>query len=284
MMRLFGKPKQAPSPADAIQRLRETLELLEKREKYLEKKIENELALAKKNAKQNKRVAIMALKRKKIYESQIEKLSSARMTIDTQILAIENATTNYAALDAMKTGANALKSISQRMTIDDVEDTMEEIREQMDLAQEIGDAIAQPIDNTVDEEELTKELEDLEKEDLDAQLSQLKANTRMLLPSVLNNTRKIKKRTSRFIVYCILKNHLKSQRSKWPHQRQPLQQRTTTNNQPKSHSRKNNKMKKRNSNYLKTKWPLIKAPKCFCCLSQFHISGDSKVLFLFLLL
>jgi charged multivesicular body protein 4 len=181
MMRLFGKPKQAPSPADAIQRLRETLELLEKREKYLEKKIENELALAKKNAKQNKRVAIMALKRKKIYESQIEKLSSARMTIDTQILAIENATTNYAALDAMKTGANALKSISQRMTIDDVEDTMEEIREQMDLAQEIGDAIAQPIDNTVDEEELTKELEDLEKEDLDAQLSQLKANT---LPEV----------------------------------------------------------------------------------------------------
>lgn len=180
-MRLFGKPKQAPSPADAIQRLRETLELLEKREKYLEKKIENELALAKKNAKQNKRVAIMALKRKKIYESQIEKLSSARMTIDTQILAIENATTNYAALDAMKTGANALKSISQRMTIDDVEDTMEEIREQMDLAQEIGDAIAQPIDNTVDEEELTKELEDLEKEDLDAQLSQLKANT---LPEV----------------------------------------------------------------------------------------------------
>jgi charged multivesicular body protein 4 len=57
----------------------------------------------------------MALKRKKIYESQIEKLCSARMTIDTQILAIENATTNYAALDAMKTGANALKAISQRI-------------------------------------------------------------------------------------------------------------------------------------------------------------------------
>jgi charged multivesicular body protein 4 len=57
----------------------------------------------------------MALKRKKIYESQIEKLCAARMTIDTQILAIENATTNYAALDAMKTGANALKAISQRI-------------------------------------------------------------------------------------------------------------------------------------------------------------------------
>lgn len=54
-MRLFGKPKQPPSPADAIQRLRETLDLLEKREKYLEKKIDSELALAKKNAKSNKR-------------------------------------------------------------------------------------------------------------------------------------------------------------------------------------------------------------------------------------
>lgn len=55
MMRLFGKPKQPPSPADAIQRLRETLDLLEKREKYLEKKIEYEVTLAKKNAKSNKR-------------------------------------------------------------------------------------------------------------------------------------------------------------------------------------------------------------------------------------
>jgi charged multivesicular body protein 4 len=57
----------------------------------------------------------MALKRKKIYESQMEKLGFARMNIDTQILAIENATTNYAALDAMKVGANALKTISQRI-------------------------------------------------------------------------------------------------------------------------------------------------------------------------
>jgi hypothetical protein len=28
---------------------------------------------------------------------------------------------------------------------------MEDIREQMDIAQEIGDAIAQPLDNTIDE-------------------------------------------------------------------------------------------------------------------------------------
>lgn len=55
----------------------------------------------------------MALKRKKIYEGQVEKLSGARMTIEVQIMTIENATTNYAALDAMKTGANALKNISR---------------------------------------------------------------------------------------------------------------------------------------------------------------------------
>lgn len=55
----------------------------------------------------------MALKRKKIYEGQVEKLSGARMTLEVQIMTIENATTNYAALDAMKTGANALKNISR---------------------------------------------------------------------------------------------------------------------------------------------------------------------------
>jgi charged multivesicular body protein 4 len=59
----------------------------------------------------------MALKKKKAYEGQIEKLSGARMTIETQIMAIEGATTNFAALDAMKEGARALKSISNKMHV-----------------------------------------------------------------------------------------------------------------------------------------------------------------------
>jgi hypothetical protein len=55
-MNLFGKAKTTKaSPKDAIVRLRETLEMLEKREKYLETKITNELKFAKANAQKNRR-------------------------------------------------------------------------------------------------------------------------------------------------------------------------------------------------------------------------------------
>lgn len=50
MNKLFGKAKQAPPASDSIQKLRETLDMLEKREKYLEKKIVTELDQARKLA------------------------------------------------------------------------------------------------------------------------------------------------------------------------------------------------------------------------------------------
>jgi charged multivesicular body protein 4A/B len=65
IMNLFGKAKAKPNPKDAIVKLRESLEMLEKREVYLQTKIDNELKIAKLNASKNKRMALMALKRKK---------------------------------------------------------------------------------------------------------------------------------------------------------------------------------------------------------------------------
>lgn len=54
-MNLFGKAKVKDTPKDAIVRIRDSLEMLEKREKFLNLKIENELKIAKTNATKNKR-------------------------------------------------------------------------------------------------------------------------------------------------------------------------------------------------------------------------------------
>lgn len=61
-MSLFGKifgsgkkGEKAPSPQEAIQKLRETEEMLQKKSDFLEKKIDQELATAKKNGTKNKR-------------------------------------------------------------------------------------------------------------------------------------------------------------------------------------------------------------------------------------
>ena len=54
--KMFGKKgDKAPTPQEAIQRLRETEEMLQKKSDFLEKKIEIELSVARKNGTKNKR-------------------------------------------------------------------------------------------------------------------------------------------------------------------------------------------------------------------------------------
>jgi len=169
-MNLFGKAKKVPTAQESIMKLKDTLEVLEKREKYLETKIEKELTEAKKNATKNKRGALMALKRKKAYEGQIEKIAGARLTIEQQLMAIEDANVNVEAISAMRSGASALRNIHGNLNINKVDDVMDEIRDQMDLAKEITDAISQPVGfgQEFDDDELSKELDDLEQEALDS--------------------------------------------------------------------------------------------------------------------
>ena len=60
-MSFFGlgkKKEKAPTPQEAIQRLRETEEMLVKKQEFLEKKIEQEVSTAKKHGTKNKRAAL----------------------------------------------------------------------------------------------------------------------------------------------------------------------------------------------------------------------------------
>ena len=54
-MKLFGKAKKAPPVSENLQRMRETLDNLEKREVYLQQKYDHETEVARKNARSNKR-------------------------------------------------------------------------------------------------------------------------------------------------------------------------------------------------------------------------------------
>ena len=173
-MHLFFGKKKSPSVGvnDAIWKLNETLESLKKRETYLFKKIDYEMTVARENARKDKRVAMFALKKKKIYEAQVEKLAGAQMTITNQILQLEQASTTRDTLDVMKFGADAMKTIYRGMSVDDVENTMEDIRETSEFGNEIMDAISQPVGfgATIDEDELLAELEEMQQQELDAQL------------------------------------------------------------------------------------------------------------------
>ena len=171
---IFGsKSKQtAPSPPEAIQKLREVEEMLFKKQEFLEKKQHEELEIIKKNGTKNKRVSLQALKRKKRLDKQLEQIDGTLTTIEYQREALENANTNTEVLKIMNLAGKALKGVHNNMDIDKVEDLMDEVREQQQIAEEISQVISNPIGfgQEVDEDELMKELEELEQEELDKQL------------------------------------------------------------------------------------------------------------------
>uniref|UniRef100_A0A3P9MPS3 Charged multivesicular body protein 4B n=1 Tax=Oryzias latipes TaxID=8090 RepID=A0A3P9MPS3_ORYLA len=192
-MSLFGKifgggskGGKAATPQEAIQKLRETEEMLAKKQDFLEKKIEQELITAKKNGTKNKRAALQALKRKKRYEKQLAQIDGTLSTIEFQREALENANTNTEVLKNMGFAAKAMKAAHENMDIDKVDDLMAEITEQQEVAQEISDVISRPVGfgEDYDEDELLAELEDLEQEELDKNLLEIKGTADVPLPSV----------------------------------------------------------------------------------------------------
>lgn len=121
-----------------------------------------------------------------MYEQQRENIRGARFNLESQVLAIENAHVNLETINAMKAGSSAMKNIHGEMNVDKVDNTMDDIREQMDLANEIAAAISTPLgmDLGLDMDELDAELEQLEQEELDATLLDAKVGPVPTMPAV----------------------------------------------------------------------------------------------------
>ncbi|XP_077365377.1 charged multivesicular body protein 4c [Festucalex cinctus] len=167
------RSKAGPSPQEAIHKLRETEDMLSKKQDYLEKRIQQEIMIAKKHGTRNKRAALQALKRKKRLEQQLTQIDGTLSTIEFQREALENSHTNTEVVRNMGFAAQAMKKVHESMDINKIDDLMEDINEQQDVAREINDAISRPYGETYDEDELLAELEELEQEGLDENLKSM---------------------------------------------------------------------------------------------------------------
>lgn len=172
-MSYFGgrrDPKQ--STRDAIVDLRQHVQMIDKKEEYLQKKIEEDLKKAKANAVSNKAVASAALKRKKMNETELERLAGTRMQLEMQIHTLESANLNAQTIAAMKKASDALKVIHGSLNIQKVDDTMVSINDQRELAKEIAETISQPFGMPFEEDDIQQELEELEQETLNERLAE----------------------------------------------------------------------------------------------------------------
>uniref|UniRef100_G3RXG1 Charged multivesicular body protein 4B pseudogene 1 n=2 Tax=Gorilla gorilla gorilla TaxID=9595 RepID=G3RXG1_GORGO len=172
--------KGGPTLQEAIQRLRDTEEMLRKKQEFLEKKIEQ------RHGTKNKGVALQALKRKKRYEKQLAQIDGTLSTIEFQQQALENANTNTEVLRNMGSAAKAKKAAHYNMDIDKVDELMQDIADQQELGEEISTAISKPVGfgEKSDEDELMAELEELEQEEPDKNLLEISGPETVPLPNV----------------------------------------------------------------------------------------------------
>ena len=96
--------------------------MLEKREALLHKKMAAELEKAKDfNRAKNKRAALQCLKKKKLYEQQIEQLQNQQLKLEEQVITLEGSKTTAETFTALKSGAGAMKQIHKETNIDEVD-------------------------------------------------------------------------------------------------------------------------------------------------------------------
>ena len=68
---------------------------------------------------------MICMKRKKMYEAEMQKIQGAQMTLESQAMALESSAMNQQTIEAMKAGAKAMEA--SRAGIGDADDVAEVI-------------------------------------------------------------------------------------------------------------------------------------------------------------
>lgn len=126
----------------------------------ISKNIEDFLLKSKKYYKEgNKKSAVYNLKLKKMYEREKEKLESINFNIESQIFSIESMGLIIETAETLKDTSTHMKNINNKLDIEKIESTMEELHEHRDINEELQNIFSESISMEFDEDELLKELE-----------------------------------------------------------------------------------------------------------------------------
>jgi len=188
---LFGKKKNTEVKISqktesktnaAIQNNQATYERLEKRQRLLQKKMDLESEKAKDFVqKGNKPAAMQCLKNKKQLQAQYDTLAGQMSNLFGVTNSLENAVTNIEVVKANQNTSETMKEIFKEIGgIEKVEDLVDDVRDTMDKVNDVGNVLAQPLGDAMDDDELDDELNMLEASVLDSQLSQMKTATSKL--------------------------------------------------------------------------------------------------------
>ncbi|CAG9133389.1 unnamed protein product [Plutella xylostella] len=161
---LFGKSKKPVSRVTeqdkAVLQLKQQRDKLKQYQKKIELNLEKDRLLAKKLLEEGKRDRAKLLLRKKKYQEQLLLNTDAQLEKLEQLTHdIEFAQVEIQVLDGLKSGTAALKKVHEILSIDEIEQIMEESKEGIEKQREIDAVISG---------ELTQEDEDAVEAELEA--------------------------------------------------------------------------------------------------------------------
>ena len=169
--KIFGKKKETDKPVstvsimDTIHKLREQVDILNKRNKYIELKISILMDDIKQIAKSNKQKALLLLDKKKTYTDEINKNDSASILLEKQIAVLETSIINKQVVDSLRNGNIFVKKVQKNTNVDDIEDLMDDIKESTDIQKTISDAFSNQIHDITNDEDLLNEFNEITSEE-----------------------------------------------------------------------------------------------------------------------
>ena len=153
----------------AILQLKVSRDRVKKYQQRLESDNEKQLQLAVKLAKEGKKDrAKLVIKAKKAREAMILKADGMLTTLQEQLNNLENAKITKDFADSLQTTNNVLKEMNEKLTVEMVEELMDENQEQADKINEISELLGQnmnPQDEADAEEEYERMLAQLNAEE-----------------------------------------------------------------------------------------------------------------------
>lgn len=169
----FGKKKKIEKKTEtpistSIENLQKTLSLLDKKDTFLSKQIEEQRELAKQFIKKNRNQALLCLRKVKMFESEQNKLFNMKMNVESQLNTLSNLVFSKEIIDVTKETKNVLEKYNKEKDCDPdfVDGLMDDVQEGIDRVNEVSEVLSRPIGPVYDESELLKEFEEEEKKDV----------------------------------------------------------------------------------------------------------------------
>ncbi|KAI7876747.1 hypothetical protein K492DRAFT_166783 [Lichtheimia hyalospora FSU 10163] len=165
-----SKAKKITSQDKAILDLKIQRDKLKQYQKKINIVLDKEVQAARNALRQeDKKRALLALKKKKYQEQLLEKTEQQLLNLEELTQSIEYALVEKQVLEGLKTGNSVLKEIHKETSIEAVERLMDDTADAIAYQNEVDELLSGKI-SSEDEEEILQELESLQQQELEANL------------------------------------------------------------------------------------------------------------------